>query len=317
MGVPMALDPLAKVLLDQLTATPDKKPWDSTPEEARAGFRAMVKAYGPKDVPIGKIENLTVPGPGGELPLRIYTPVAAGGEAPPALVYFHGGSFWAGDFETHEGQCRLLAGEASCRVIAVDYRLAPEHVFPAALEDCLAATQWVETNASKLGVDPNRIAVGGDSAGGALAAAVCQAAKAQGSPHILQQLLLFPVTQFGATLGSIRDFGAGFMLEMDALAYCYGLYAGKDLWNDPRVSPLLANDLAGLPPAYVMLAECDPLHDEGLAYAGKLRAAGVPVSVADYPGLLHGFTLFQAMLPQAREALVAAAKYLKAGFETA
>lgn len=312
----MALDPLAKTLLDQMAATPGKKPWDSTLEEARADFRAMVRAYGPKDVPIGKIENLTMPGPGGELPLRVYTPVAAGGEALPALVYFHGGSFWVGDFETHEGQCRLLAGEAGCRVIAVDYRLAPEHPFPAALDDCLAATQWIETNAAKLGVDPNRIAVGGDSAGGALAAAVCQTVKAQAAPHILQQMLLFPVVQFGAPFASIQAYGAGYMLEVDALSYCYGRYAPKELWKDPRVSPLVAPDLAGLPPAYIMLAECDPLHDEGLAYAEKLRAAGVKVTVADHPGLVHGFTLFQAMLPQAREALVNAAKHLKAGFDT-
>ena len=313
----MTLDPLAKAFLDQLAAAPGPKASEVTPAEARASFAALLKAYGPKDVPIGKIENLIMPGPGGDLALRIYTPVAAGGEALPAFVHFHGGGFRAGDFETYEPTSRLLAGEGAARVIAVDYRLAPEHEFPAAVDDAIAATRWIEHNAATLGIDPNRIAVGGDSAGGNLAAVVCQIAKAQGGPRIACQLLMFPVTLFGSSFASMRDFAAGYLLEKDSLDFYYESYAppGTD-WSDTRLSPLLATDFSGLPPAYVMLAGCDPLHDEGRAYAEKLRAAGVDVTVADYPGLLHCFTQFQTVFPQAHEAMIAAAKALRAAFET-
>jgi acetyl esterase len=310
----MDLDPLMKAFLDQLAAAPRPKVWEVTPDEMRASFRTMIKTFGLKDVPIGKVENITMPGPGGDLPLRVYTPVAAGGEALPALVYFHGGAFRIGDHESHEGTCRQLAGEIGCRVVAVDYRLAPEHVFPAAVDDAFAALRWVETNAATLGIDPNRVAVGGDSAGGNLAAVVCQLAK--GAPRIAYQLLLFPVTQFGSPFASMRDFAEGYMLERASIEYCYEAYAPKPMWSDPRLSPLLAPDFTGLPPAYVMVAGCDPLHDEGVAYADKLRSAGVSVTVADYPGLVHEFMLFQAMLPQAREALVRAAKAVRAAFTT-
>jgi len=311
------LDPLAQGFLDQLASMPRSKTWEITPEEARAGFRAQIKMFGPKDVPIGKVKNLTMPGPGGDLPLRVYTPVAAGGEALPALLFFHGGAFRVGDLDSYEPVCRLIAGAAGCRVIAVDYRLAPEHVFPAAVDDAMAAARWVEANASELGVDPNRIAVGGDSAGGNLAAVVAQLAHKEGEPRIACQLLMFPVTQFGSPFPSMQEFGVGYLLEKDALEYCYERYAPRELWSDARVSPLLTQEIAGLPPAYVMLAGCDPLHDEGLAYAKKLRSGGVKVDVADYHGLIHGFTNFQAVLPQAHEALTAAAKALKAAFETA
>jgi acetyl esterase len=310
----MTLDPLAKAFLDQLAAVPRPKTWEITPQEARAGFRALIKMFGPKDAPIGKVENLAMPG---DLALRAYTPVAAGGESLPVLVFFHGGAFRVGDLESHEALCRFLACEAACKVIAVDYRLAPEHEFPAAVEDALAATAWVEANASDLGIDPNRLAVGGDSAGGNLAAVVCQLAKADGTPHIAHQLLMFPVTQFGSPFASMQEFASGHLLEKDALEYCYERYAPREFWNDARLSPLVAQDLSGLPPAYVMLAGCDPLHDEGMAYAKKLRAAGVAASVADYPGLIHCFTNFQAVLPQAHEALAAAAKALRTAFEAA
>lgn len=311
----MALDPLVKAFLDQQAQASRPKTWEVSDAEARAGFREFLKPFGPKDVPIGKIENLTMPGPGGELALRLYRPVAAGGEALPALVFFHGGAFRVGDFETHEAICRSLAGEAGCRVVAVDYRLAPEHPFPAAYDDAYAALVWIESNAAQLGIDPNRIAVGGDSAGGALAAAACQRAKAQAGPAVAYQLLLFPVTLFGADFPSMRTFATGYQLERDAIEYSHALYAPREQWQDPRISPLQSADLSGLPPAYVMLAEYDVLHDEGLAYAEKVRSAGVPVTIADHPGMIHDFILFQALFPQSREALVEAAKALKDVFE--
>ncbi len=306
----MPLDPLVKAFLEQLSLGP--KPWEQSDADARASFRDFLKPLAPKDVPIGKVENQSL---SDEVALRLYRPVAAGGESLPALLFFHGGSFRSGDLDTHEALCRLIAGEAGCRVIAVDYRLAPEHPFPAAYDDAYAALIWIEANAAMLGIDPNRIAVGGDSSGGALAALLCQRAKAQGGPAIAYQLLLFPVTQLGGEFASLSAYAEGYLLERAALEYCYDLYAPRSLWSDPRLSPLLANDVAGLPPALVMLAEFDVLHDEGLAYAEKLRAAGVGVTIADYPGQIHDFLLFQAVFPQAREALAVAANALRAQFD--
>ncbi|HUO98115.1 MAG TPA: alpha/beta hydrolase [Rhizomicrobium sp.] len=307
----MSLDPLARVFLDQLAATPRPKVWSVPPDEMRAGFRAMVKSWGPKDVPIGRVESFVMPGPGGELALRVYTPVAAGGESLPVLVFFHGGAFRVGDLDTHEVTCRILAGEGGCRVVSVDYRLSPEHKFPAAVDDALAATKWVEANAARLGIDANRIAVGGDSAGGNLAAVVCQLAMRSAGPRIAFQLLLYPVTQVGSTFPSMRTFAAGYMMEKEALEYCLGEYASGADHSDLRLSPLLAEDFSGLPAACVVLAGCDPLHDEGLAYAEKLGAAGVDVTLADYPGMLHGFTLMLSVFPQAHAALTAAAKAVR------
>jgi acetyl esterase len=307
----MPLDPLVQAFLDQLPPRP--KAWEVTPDEARAGFAAFVKTYGAKDVPIGKVETVTMPGP---IALRIYTPVAAGGEALPALVYLHGGAFRHGDFEAYENVCRFLAGEAGCRVIAVDYRRAPEHPFPAAVDDSMAALAWIETNAATLGIDPNRIALGGDSAGANLAAVVAQTATRAGEPHILFQMLLFPVTEFGSNRPSMSAYAEGFNLDRDSLEYCYGLYAPKEQWQDPRISPLHADHVERLPPAFMLLAECDPLHDEGLAYAEKLKAGGVSVTLVDWPGVIHDFILYEAMLPQAREALRETAHALKAAFET-
>lgn len=302
----MALDPLVKTFLEQQPSGP--KAWELSDAKARDAFRAFVKSYGPKDVPIGKVETATIPG---GIALRLYRPVAAGGDALPALIYFHGGAFRLGDLETHEAVCRVLAGEAACRVIAVDYRLAGEHPFPAAYDDAFAALSFVETNAPALGVDPNRIAVGGDAAGGTLAAALCQRVNGKGLAH---QLLLFPATRLGGDFPSLKAFGEGHGLDRDAFEYSYELYAPRTQWNDPRLSPLLATDLSGLPSATVVLAEYDPLHDEGLAYAERLRAAGVSVAVLDYPGQIHGFILFQAVFPQAREALVRAGAALKEAF---
>jgi len=310
----MPLDPLAQAFLDQLAAQPTPKLWEMPPTVARLAFAAMMNFVGPKDVPIGKIENISMPG---DIALRVYTPVAAGGEALPAIVFFHGGGFTIGDLDTHDGICRILAAESGARVIAVNYRLAPEHKFPAAMDDAFAAVSWIEKNASALGVDANRIVVAGDSAGGTLSAVVCQLAKEKGGPKIAYQLLMFPGTQIGGLFASLREFAVGYMLEKRSIDWFYGNFIppGTDPL-DPRHSPLLAEDVSGLPPAYVMLGGCDPLHDEGLAYADKLRAANVPVTVADYPSMLHSFIYFQAVLPQAHEALAKAAKALHQAMES-
>jgi acetyl esterase len=309
----MPLDPLVKAFLDQLAAAPGPKMWEMTPTDARAAFAVMMQLVGPKDVPIGKVENMTALREGGDIPLRVYTPVAAGGDPLPALVYFHGGGFVIGDLETHDGLCRMFANEGGFRVIAVDYRLSPEHKFPAAVDDALAAVTWIEANAAAFGVDPNRIAVGGDSAGGALAAVVSQMAKEKAAPKIAFQLLLFPTTHIGAETPSRGEFAEGYFLEGKTIEWFFENYLPADIdASDPRISPLCAPDLSGLPPAYVMLGGFDPLHDEGLQYAQKLEAAGVKVEVADHPDLVHCFVYLQAIIPQAAEAMKQAATAVRA-----
>jgi acetyl esterase len=309
----MPLDPLVKAFLDQLAAAPGPKMWEMSPADARAAFAVMMQLVGPKDVPIGKIENLTAPREGGDISLRVYTPIAAGGDLLPALIYFHGGGFVIGDLETHDGLCRMFANEGCFRVIAVDYRLSPEHKFPAAVEDAMAAVSWIEANAATFGVDPNRIAVGGDSAGGALAAVVSQMAKEKAAPKIAFQLLLFPTTHIGAETPSRSEFSEGYFLEGKTIEWFFENYLPTDIdTSDPRISPLCAPDLSGLPPAYVMLGGFDPLHDEGLQYAEKLKAAGVKVEVADYPELVHCFVYLQAIIPQAAEAMKHAAAAVRA-----
>lgn len=313
----MPLDPIMKAFLDQMAAQEGPQMYELPPVAAREMFAALMQLAGPKDVPIGKIANLTCPGPGGEIPLRVYTPVAAGREPLPALVYFHGGGWVIGNIETHDGLCRMFANEASIAVISVDYRLAPENKFPAAIEDAYAAVAWIEANASDIGIDANRLAVGGDFAGGGLAASVAQLALKDGGPTIDFQMLLFPVTQIDSKTKSMSERAKGYFLERAALNWFFANYLGPDDdRSDPRMSPLAATDLAGLPPAYVMVAGYDPLHDEGVAYAEKLKAAGVAVAVADYGELVHDFIYLQAVLPQAAEAVKAAAAALKSALKT-
>jgi acetyl esterase len=313
----MPLDPLLKAFLDRAAAIPRPKAWDVPPAIARQSFAGMMQLTGPKDVAVGKAENFTIPGPGGEIRARSYAPIAVAGPLP-ALIYFHGGGFVAGSLESHDGLCRLFASEGGFKVIAVDYRLAPEHRYPAAMDDAWAATQWIEENAAQLGVDAGRVAVGGDSAGGMLAAIVTQLAREKGGVKIACQMLLFPNTQMGGETSSLNEFAVGYFLERRAIEYFNSLYLTPDAdKNSPKVSPLRAKDFAGLPPAYVMLGGYDPLHDEGLAYAEKLRAAGVKVTVADYADMVHCFIYLQTVLPQAHDAVAEAAKAVKQALDAA
>ncbi|HUO92693.1 MAG TPA: alpha/beta hydrolase [Rhizomicrobium sp.] len=308
----MPLDPIMKAFLDQMALQPAPKMHELPAPAARQMFAALMELAGPKDVPIGKVANLTCRGPAGDIPLRVYTPVAASSDVLPALLYFHGGGFVIGDLNTHDGLCRMIANEAGVRVIAVDYRLAPEHKYPAAIEDAFAALKYVEANAPQLGVDANRLAVGGDSAGGAITAVLTQKAKEEGGPSLAFQLLFFPVTQIGEETASLRNHAEGMFLERAGLEWFYRAYLpdGADR-SDPRISPLRASSLEDLPPAYLVVAEFDPLHDEGLAYGEKLKKAGVACEIADYQGLVHDFIYLQGVLPQAATALKAAAAALK------
>jgi acetyl esterase len=308
----MALDPQVKGLLDALAADPTApRLIDLPPEGGRAMYRAMAAQLEPQGLPIGKVEDMRIPGPAGEIPVRLYTPVAAGSGALPVLVYFHGGGWVIGDLETHDALCRTLANESGCKVVAVDYRLAPEHRFPAAADDAFAAVQWVEANASKIGVDPNRIAVAGDSAGGNLAAVVSQLARAQKGPRVAFQLLIYPVTDTNVDTGSYTSFATGHFLERDGMIWFFDHYLGDADRNDPRIAPLKAASYAGLPRAYIVTAGFDPLRDEGRAYADALKSAGVAVEYINYDGMIHGFFNLQGALDVSRSAVKAAAQALK------
>jgi acetyl esterase len=313
----MPLDPLVKAFLDKAAAIPRPKAWEMPPAMARQGFAGMMQLTGPKDVAVGKINNFTIPGPGGEIRARTYSPIAAVGPQP-TLIYFHGGGFVVGGLESHDGLCRLFVAEGGFKVIAVDYRLAPEHPWPAAVDDAWAAFQWIEANAAELGVDGGRIALGGDSAGGLLTAIVTQTARDKTRPRIAYQMLLFPGTQIGGETSSLHEFAVGYFLERRTIEHFNALYLppGTDR-NSPKVSPLRARDFSGLPPAFVMLGGYDPLHDEGLAYAEKLKAAGVKVTIADYPTMVHCFIYLQTVLPEAHEAVARAAKAVKAALDAA
>jgi acetyl esterase len=302
----MPLDPHVKALLDMLVAAQRPKTWQLTPPEARLGLLALAKVADIKDVPIGRVEEGTLPGPAGSLPWRSYTPAGAAAATLPGLVYFHGGGFVIGSIETHDGMCRLLANASACRVVSVDYRLAPEHKFPAAIDDGLAAVTWIATHAGEFGIDPGRLAVAGDSAGANLAAVVAQLAHAAGTPNIALQVMFCPRTDAGADTQSLKDFAEGYLLERASMEWFAGHYGAIDV-NDPRLTPLRAASLAGLPPAHIHTAAFDPLRDEGEAYAQALRRAGVPVAYTCHAGMIHHFYCLAGAIPTAKAALEQAA----------
>lgn len=303
----MPLDKHVKALLDQLTSAGAPKLWELGPQAARAAMRLNV--FRGNDVAIGASVDKHFPGPKGNVGLRVYTPLNARAPLLPGLVFFHGGGFVLGDLDSHDGLCRTIANDSGCRVVSVDYRLAPEHPFPAAVEDCFAAAQWVAANAAELGIDAGRLAVGGDSAGGNLAAVVAVLARDAGGPKLSFQLLIYPVTQLGGPdTPSMKENAKGYFLEKASMEWFTRLYCPEPAHrNDARLSPLLTRNLAGLPPAYVVTAGFDPLRDEGKAYADRLDAAGVAVTYVNYPGMIHGFLSFRALVPKAREATAAAA----------
>jgi len=306
------LEPILKNFLAQLYAQPGPKMWEFTPAEAREAFALLMQFVAPKDVIVGKVEDLQASGANGNIPLRSYTPPESGPAPLPVLIFFHGGGFVIGNLDTHDGLCRVLCRESGARVIAVDYRLAPEHKFPAAVDDAYAAICWVAANADRLGVDPKRMAIGGDSAGAALATVSARTAREKAGPEIALQLLMFPPTDLGADTASRRNWTDGYFLDRLTIKWFFNNYLpnGADL-HDPRLSPLYASNLRGVAPVWLLTAEYDPLHDEGLEYAAKLRDSGVPVTVVDYPGLVHDFIYLDAVLPQAREALRAAAQAVR------
>jgi acetyl esterase/lipase len=302
------LDPAAKRLLDMLAVAGGLGDIAAmSPQQMRDGFRRLAQSVDVKGVPVGKIEDGVLPGAAGALPYRLYRPQRPAAQPSPALVFFHGGGCVFGDIETHDGLCRTLAQESGCAVISLDYRQAPEHKFPAALEDCFAATRWVAQHAVALGLDAHRIAVGGDSAGGGLAAVVCQMAAAAGGPHLALQLLFCPVMDMRAQTPSRVAFAEGYFLSQATIDWMLGHYCAADTDPaDPRLSPLRAARFSGLPPAHIHTAEFDPLQDEGEAYAQRLRQAGVAAHYTCHAGMIHHFYAMAGAIPAARAALKAA-----------
>ncbi|UOE57424.1 alpha/beta hydrolase [Bacillus sp. CMF12] len=308
----MALDPQAKFLLEQMEAAGAPPMSQLSPEEARLTIDFSALAGEPEEV--GKIENRKIAGPGGEIPVRIYTPK---GEGPfPALVYYHGGGWVIGDLETVEVPCRLLTNLANCVVISVNYRLAPEHKFPAAADDSYAAVKWVAENAASIGVDPSRIAVGGDSAGGNLAAVVALMARDKGEISLAYQMLIYPVTNHSYATESYTENADGYLLTKDSMEWFWNHYLlNEEDGKNPYASPLQAKDLSGLPPALVLTGEFDPLRDEGEAYAERLKEAGVQVETKRYDGMIHGFFWMPGVLEQGRKSIEQAADALKRVFQ--
>ena len=286
----MALDPQAANVIDLIVKSGRPPYHQLTPKDARQMFRETRPASTPPAPQIGAVRDVLTEG-AQAIPLRVYRPPGVSDSRRlPVLVYFHGGGWVIGDLETHDVLCRQLTAEAGVSVIAVDYRLAPEHKFPAAADDAWAATRWIAAHAAELGVDADRLAVGGDSAGGNLAAVVALLAREAGGPRIALQILLYPVTDLVSESQSYADLADGYMLTRDSMRWFRAQYlASEQDAADWRVSPLRAPSLAGLPPALVVTAGYDPLRDEGEAYARRLREAGVSVDAVSFGGMIHGF----------------------------
>jgi acetyl esterase len=310
----MPLSQESRALLDQLESSGVPPLHTMSVEAARQLMIDLFVTKGERE-PVGKVEDRQVPGASGPIPIRVYRPTASG--PFPIVVFFHGGGWVIGDRETHDATCRTLTNTAGCVVVSVDYRLAPEHKFPAAAEDAYAATRWVSEHATALDGDPARLAVGGDSAGGNLAAVVSLAARDRGGPPLVFQLLVYPVTDHAYDTPSYVDNADGYFLTRDAMVWFWNHYLARaEDGRNPLASPLRASDLKGLPPALVMTAEFDPLRDEGEQYATRLREAGVPVTLIRYDGAIHGFFIMGNALSVARQGMQDAAKALRAAFGT-
>jgi acetyl esterase len=309
------LAPEVQLALAMLERRREPPPETLSPPEARRRRRRLSAVYAGKPTPVGAVADLEL---GAGLRARHYAPAEAG--APhPLLVYYHGGGFTYGDLETHDGVCRILCRHGGAHVLAIDYRLAPEHPFPAAVEDARAALRWGFANAGALGADPRRVGVGGDSAGGNLAAVVSQLAAGDGGPAPALQLLIYPATDFSRRRRSRELFGEGFLLTNSEMDWFETNYLGAERTHarDPRASPLLAEDLSGLAPAYVVTAAFDPLRDEGEEYVEALRAAGTPVTLRRFPGFIHAFIAGAGVSRNARDALVEIAGATRAMFAQA
>ncbi len=310
----MPFDPQIQVLLDKGAGVPATH--TLAVDVARTLYEARVAAMA-KPAAVAGVAERDIAGPGGPLKLRLYTPP---GQGPfPLMVFFHGSGFVLCSLDTHDGMCRNLCAGIGCVVVSVDYRLAPEHKFPAGVEDCLAATRWAAAHAGELNADPRRVMVSGDSAGGNMAAVVALRLRDEGGPALCGQMLLYPVTDYldGGHASYVEN-AEGYGLTRDTMTWFWNHYlshAGEGA--HPHAAPLRADDLARLPPAYVVTAEFDPLRDEAERYADRLKAAGVPVFVSRKPGMNHGFLFWVGVVDKAGEAMAEACEWGRKAFAVA
>jgi acetyl esterase/lipase len=299
----MPLDPLAKRFLSMMTAASSRERAPATLDQRRQAFAKLMRLTRAEVADVTGTDGV-LPGPAGDLAYRLYAPADDASGPLPGFVFFHGGGMVGGSIETHDRIAAALAQVTGCRLVSVEYRLAPEHKFPAAIEDAIAATRWVSAQAASLGIDATRLVVGGDSAGATLSAVVCQQAKRNAGPAILLQCLICPVLDFEETSPSRQAFAENYLIDMATLDADLANYL-PDGANpaDPRISPLRCTDLAGLPAAIIHTAEFDPMRDEGNAYARRLMAAGVAVDHVCHDGMIHNFHAMGAILPQAQSVL--------------
>ena len=297
----MPLDPQAKIILEEDAARGLPAYHELTPSEARKQMLALSAPVDPQLMAEHAVDRI-ITGPGGDIPIRLYYPQ---GNSPfPVVVYFHGGGWVIGDLDTHHALCHALSNTSGCLLVAVDYRLAPENPYPAAIEDAYAAMCWVAENAETIQADANRIAVLGDSAGGTQATVAAMMARDQGKPDIALQVLIYPITDYNFNTASYQKNAEGYMLTRDLMKWFWNLYIqDESVANEPYVSPLRATDLSGLPEALILTAEYDPLCDEGEAYARRLQEAGIQVTLTRYDGMIHGFMRMTSRLDKGRQAL--------------
>ena len=310
----MPLDPQAQALRIQRERARVPPLYTLSVEQARQADLASIREGAGIPEPVAQVINQHIPGPAGDLPLRLYQPE---GQGPfPILLYFFGGGWTLGTIETSDAICRSLCNAVPCMVASVGYRLAPEHKFPAAVEDCYAATQWIATHASEINADASRLAVGGDSAGGNLAAAVTLLARDRGGPPLAYQLLVYPSTDYLSDTPSIRENVDPYFFNQRSVAWYWEHYLSHpEEGKHPLASPLQAPDLRGLPSALVITAEYDPLRDQGEQYAERLKQAGVSVELTRYEGMIHGFFAMAGTLDAGKRAILQAAGALREAFK--
>ena len=316
-GPPMPLDPQVAAVLEKIRQAGNPGYWQMTPEQARDWHNRKAGILDIEPEPVFAVANRAIPGPAAAIPLRIYTPRAA--DAPlPLLVWLHGGGHVVGSLASYDALCRQLSLQADCIVVSVDYRLAPEHKFPAGVEDSIAALRWTAQHAAELGGDPARVAVGGDSAGANLAAVCAILARDAGAPALCFQLLVYPRTAPDEEFASHHAFADGFLLTRKTILWFHDHYrAGEADRRDFRYAPLISADLSRLPPSLVIIGEYDPLRDDGIAYAQRLRDEGNVVALADYAGMVHPFFSMGGAVDAGRAAMTHAAAALRRAFGSA
>lgn len=313
--MPVILDPDAAAVYKAFLEA-GRPPYENgTPAEARELYLKGRVVSNPEPPELADVKPLSIPAPHGAIPARIYTPktLRKTDGAAPCLVFYHGGGWVIGDLDSHDVVCRKLAHEGELIVISIDYRLAPEHKFPAAVDDAISAAKWIAANAKTLGIDPTRLMVGGDSAGGNLATVVALAARDGDGPAIAGQVLIYPATDFAMTYPSHREPETSILLTHSVIKwFCNHYLSGPGDIDNWKASPARAKTLSGLPPAYVLTAGADPLRDEGDDYAARLKQAGVAVTYRHFPGQFHGFFTMGKLLNQANIAASEVGLWLKA-----